>query len=138
MMLFSLLIRMFPSQMPIKLKKQRDAMNEENDPLKGKEKGIIDQVQEIVKSDDLPKFKDFPTALMRLLKNKILIYNIISTIFYILGSTGYITFLSKYIEVQFNKNPSDATILTGRSKYHCLYIDESDVHYCKIDSEIKL
>ncbi len=58
-------------------------------------------------------FLDFPVALMRLLKNKILMYNILSTIFYILGSSGYITFLSKYMEVQFNKNSADASIITG-------------------------
>lgn len=50
---------------------------------------------------------------MRLLKNKILMFNILSTIFYILGSSGYITFLSKYMEVQFNKNSADASIITG-------------------------
>lgn len=50
---------------------------------------------------------------MRLLKNKLLIFNILSGIFYILGSSGYMTFLSKYMEVQFNKNPSNATIITG-------------------------
>lgn len=50
---------------------------------------------------------------MRLLKNKILMFNILSTIFYILGSSGYITFLSKYMEVQFNKNSADASIVTG-------------------------
>lgn len=56
---------------------------------------------------------DFPVALMRLLRNKILMFNIFSAIFYILGSSGYITFLSKYMEVQFNKNSADASIVTG-------------------------
>lgn len=50
---------------------------------------------------------------MRLLKNKLLMFNIISGIFYILGSSGYITFLSKYIEVQFHKNTANATVITG-------------------------
>lgn len=39
--------------------------------------------------------------------------NILSGIFYILGSSGYITFLSKYLEVQFHRNAADATIITG-------------------------
>jgi hypothetical protein len=56
---------------------------------------------------------DFPVALMRLLKNKLLMCNIASGIFYILGSSGYITFLSKYFEVQFHKNAADATIISG-------------------------
>lgn len=50
---------------------------------------------------------------MRLLKNKLLMFNNVSTIFYILGSSGYITFLSKYMEVQFNRTSSNATIVTG-------------------------
>lgn len=50
---------------------------------------------------------------MRLLKNKLLIFNLISSVFYILGSSGYMTYLTKYIEVQFNRNSSDATVFTG-------------------------
>lgn len=50
---------------------------------------------------------------MRLLKNKLLMFNILSGIFYILGSSGYITFLSKYIEVQFHKTTANATVITG-------------------------
>lgn len=87
-------------------KKELQRLNEE-EPLNGKE------CEELVKCDDLPKIKDLPKALMRLLKNKILIFNISSTTFYVLGSTVYVLFLSKYIEIQFNKSPSDATILTG-------------------------
>lgn len=110
MLMFSFLIRLFPSQ----LEKKKPKLHElgEEEPLDGKEPSS-EEAEGLVKSDNLPKLKDFPTALMRLLKNKILIFNITSTTFYILGSTGYILFLSKYIEVQFNKSPSDATILTG-------------------------
>lgn len=50
---------------------------------------------------------------MRLIKNKLLMFNLISNVFYILGSSGYITYLTKYIEVQFNSNSSDATMFTG-------------------------
>ena len=56
---------------------------------------------------------DFSTALVRLLKNKLLMFNIMAGIFYILGASGYMTFLSKYMEVQFNKTSADATIITG-------------------------
>ncbi|XP_055613870.1 solute carrier organic anion transporter family member 74D-like, partial [Uranotaenia lowii] len=56
---------------------------------------------------------DLPKALLRLLKNKLLMFNIISAIFYILGSSGYITFMSKYIEVQFHKTAANATVITG-------------------------
>lgn len=50
---------------------------------------------------------------MRLLKNKLLMYNLFSGVFYILGSNGHMTYLTKYIEVLFNRNSSDATIFTG-------------------------
>lgn len=56
---------------------------------------------------------DFPKALMRLLRNKLLIYNIISGVFYILGAAGYMTFLTKYMEVQFHKTAQSATIIVG-------------------------
>ncbi|XP_030564962.1 solute carrier organic anion transporter family member 2A1 [Drosophila novamexicana] len=62
---------------------------------------------------DLPKLKDFPTALMRLLRNKLLIFNITSGVFYILGASGFMTFLSKYMEVQFHKAAHSATIVVG-------------------------
>ncbi|XP_055920928.1 solute carrier organic anion transporter family member 74D [Eupeodes corollae] len=62
---------------------------------------------------DIPQLKDFPKALMRLLRNKLLIFNIISGIFYLLGASGYMTFLTKYMEVQFHRSAQSATIIVG-------------------------
>lgn len=50
---------------------------------------------------------------MRLLSNKLLIFNNISTIFYILGSSGFITFMGRVMEVQFNKTSAGGSIFTG-------------------------
>lgn len=50
---------------------------------------------------------------MRLLRNKLLLFNIIAGIFYLLGATGYMTFLTKYMEVQFHKSAQNATIIVG-------------------------
>ncbi|KAG4066811.1 hypothetical protein HA402_012878 [Bradysia odoriphaga] len=108
MLVFSLLIRMFPRQINRKHINQPDRESED-EPLQHNK---LDEDAEI-KSDNLPKLKEFPKALAGLLKNKILIFNIMASIFYILGGTGYVLFLSKYIEVQFNKSPSEATIITG-------------------------
>ncbi|CRK86315.1 CLUMA_CG000186, isoform A [Clunio marinus] len=55
----------------------------------------------------------FPSAMKRLFKNKLLMSNILSGIFYILGASAYFTFMSKYLEVQFHKSAADATIITG-------------------------
>uniref|UniRef100_A0A1I8PEC0 Solute carrier organic anion transporter family member n=1 Tax=Stomoxys calcitrans TaxID=35570 RepID=A0A1I8PEC0_STOCA len=67
----------------------------------------------VVDKPDFPKLKDFPRALMRLLRNKLLIFNITSGIFYILGASAIMTFLTKYMEVQFHRNSQSATIVVG-------------------------
>lgn len=54
--------------------------------------------------------------MLRLIKNRLLMYNILSTIFFIIGTHGYLTFLSKYMEVQFNRSKADALIVTGPAK----------------------
>ncbi|KAJ6647832.1 Solute carrier organic anion transporter family member 5A1 [Pseudolycoriella hygida] len=112
MLLFSFLIRMFPSKIRIREKNQSDKGNYEMELLDPKHNEPNQQSKRLGEKDK-PTLKELPAAVMRLLRNKILICNIVSSIFYVLGSTGYILFLSKYIEVQFNKSPSDATIITG-------------------------
>lgn len=125
MLLFSWLIGMFPKELPkLRLRRQQsEALEErprfmrsqtEDDAERAPFSGV-DAVTtaECDKRDAVPLLKDLPVALWRLLRNKLLMYNILSGIFYILGASGSITFLSKYMEVQFNKNASDATIVTG-------------------------
>lgn len=51
--------------------------------------------------------------MMRLFRNKLVMYNNISTIFYILGSSGFITFMSRVMEVQFNRSSASGSIFTG-------------------------
>nr|XP_014286184.2 solute carrier organic anion transporter family member 2A1 [Halyomorpha halys] len=67
----------------------------------------------LIKDDKMPKLKDFPTALMRLLKNKLLVINIFSGVFYILGASGYITYMTKYMEIQFQRTSASANIVLG-------------------------
>lgn len=50
---------------------------------------------------------------MRLLRNKLLVFNNIASIFYILGSSGYITFMGRMMEVQFNTSSHGGSIITG-------------------------
>ncbi|XP_035775439.1 solute carrier organic anion transporter family member 74D-like [Anopheles albimanus] len=105
------------SNMPVILMNDAEAFGKEKEELRQaarKQRTVSENVSEFAESIvEFPKLKDFPTALMRLLKNKLLMFNILSGIFYILGSSGYITFLSKYIEVQFHKSPANATVITG-------------------------
>uniref|UniRef100_A0A182J4Z2 Solute carrier organic anion transporter family member n=1 Tax=Anopheles atroparvus TaxID=41427 RepID=A0A182J4Z2_ANOAO len=131
MLFFAILIGMFPkeipkkspksqrpnSNMPVILMNDAEAFGKEKQSLSkprqvrpAPAEHVSDYVESIV---EFPKLNDFPRALMRLIKNKLLMYNILSGIFYILGSSGYITFLSKYIEVQFHKATANATVITG-------------------------
>lgn len=56
---------------------------------------------------------DFPKALMRLLKNKILMFHNFASICYMLGSSGFHTFQGRILEVQFGKSSHGGTIFTG-------------------------
>ncbi|XP_022221535.2 solute carrier organic anion transporter family member 74D [Drosophila obscura] len=128
MCLFSGLIGLFPKQLP----KARDTLKhnshqplamrheelkrEENLSLSSRfsSNAALDNIGAGAGANaDLPKLKDFPRALMRLLRNKLLIFNITSGVFYILGASGFMTFLTKYMEVQFHKNSQSATIVVG-------------------------
>uniref|UniRef100_A0A1A9ZK73 Solute carrier organic anion transporter family member n=1 Tax=Glossina pallidipes TaxID=7398 RepID=A0A1A9ZK73_GLOPL len=126
MILFSGLIGLFPKELPKKVNTK--ATNSEiprvllNDHTTDDDLGLplgsafssnttLDVLP--AATTDLPKLKDFPAALMRLLRNKLLIYNIISAICYILGAAGYFTFLTKYMEVQFHKSAQGSTIVVG-------------------------
>lgn len=124
MIFFAVLVGLFPRDLPKKKKdmvdntsakdEQYDATTEEMVELnlnENHEKQIDVELQPLRAKK--PTMKDFPTALKRLLLNKLLICNIFSGIFYILGSGGFMTFISKYMEVQFNKTKADSTIVAG-------------------------
>ncbi|XP_017464094.1 PREDICTED: solute carrier organic anion transporter family member 4C1 isoform X2 [Rhagoletis zephyria] len=126
MVLFSGLIGLFPKQLPKKrpehynshlprMMRLEELKKEDGIPL-GSTLSLnvaLDANAAGPVDPDFPKLKDFPKALMRLLRNKLLIYNIISGVFYILGAAGYMTFLSKYMEVQFHKTAQTATVVVG-------------------------
>lgn len=124
MIFFAMLVGLFPRDMPKKKTKEVNVENggevivEEQGLLQGKDENKGTQMVEETKEEVLvvlqkPTMKDFPTALKRLLRNKLLMFNIFSGIFYILGSGGFMTFMSKYMEVQFNKTKADSTIIAG-------------------------
>ncbi|XP_049283099.1 solute carrier organic anion transporter family member 74D [Anopheles funestus] len=133
MIIFAFLIGMFPKEIPKKpksvesntkrphstvpviLMNDAEAFGKEKESLsKRQQRTVSENASEFAESIvEFPQLKDFPVALIRLLKNKLLMFNILSGIFYILGSSGYITFLSKYIEVQFHKSTANATVITG-------------------------
>lgn len=83
---------------------------EEEQPLQNKAPSQSDLIGSM---NEVPTLKQFPDAMKRLFKNKILMFNSISAIFYILGASAYFTFMSKYVEVQFHKKAEDAMAITG-------------------------
>ncbi|KAH8403161.1 hypothetical protein KR222_006204, partial [Zaprionus bogoriensis] len=126
MCVFSGLIGLFPKQLPKRtdgdkhnshlphVLRHDELKREEGLPLSSRvsSNAALDTIGAGANAD-LPKLKDFPRALMRLLRNKLLIFNITSGVFYILGASGFMTFLSKYMEVQFHKTAQSATIVVG-------------------------
>lgn len=91
------------------MKSAHDNFVEESRPLK-----ITDVQLSTGSTTEIPTLKQFPAAMKRLFMNKLLMCNILSGIFYILGASAYFTFMSKYLEVQFHKSAADATIITGQ------------------------
>lgn len=55
----------------------------------------------------------FTPALKRLLKNRLLMANIVAGVFYILGASGYMTYMIKYLETQFQTSASSANVIAA-------------------------
>ncbi|RZF47269.1 hypothetical protein LSTR_LSTR004978 [Laodelphax striatellus] len=120
MLLFSILISCFPKKLPPKKTQVGVAVNNFKTPkiTLEQEKNIsnlepVETFQITEEKQKAPALKDFPAALARLLKNKLLIINIFSGVFYILGGSGYITYITKYLEVQFQISAADASFIIG-------------------------
>lgn len=115
MLIFSWLIGMFPKELPkMRLQRQESETCSQVCQQNGDEEEPFRRANKVLKkSSDTTPINDFFTAFKRVITNKVLMYNIISAIFYILSSSGFITFFSKYMEVQFYKSSADATIIAG-------------------------
>ncbi len=61
--------------------------------------------------------KEFPAALKRLLTNKILVFNNLASAFYVFGIGGYLTFMPKYLETQFQQSAAQAGFLNGSNDF---------------------
>merc|ERR1719361_1049736 len=55
--------------------------------------------------------------MMRLLKNKLFMYNFVSNYFYIFAFKGFGTFMQKYMEYQFRKTASGSASFGGGSVF---------------------
>lgn len=102
---------------PKALKADHDVYSEDSLPLKGNmphAEQYMGSINDFRSLTDIPHIETLPSTLIRLFKNKLLMYNTLSGIFYILGASAYFTYMSKYLEVQFHKSAADATIITGQ------------------------
>lgn len=133
MMLFAVFISMFPKKLPTDRKREkRERTGVDNAGMtmsdiditnntkpnksvdnNSKKYGNPVKPKSVEMVTELPTLKDFPQALKKLLQNRLLMTNIWSGIFYVLGGSGYITYLTKYIEVQFHKSAADASVIIG-------------------------
>lgn len=128
MFIFAGLIALFPKTLQKKVKTKKLGMDNENVEKNNKTEPSPKKTEEAVELKSKPSFEnaivfptnsfplfspDFPRALIRLLRNKLLMYNNISSIFYILGASGFITYMGRVMEVQFNQTSASGSILTG-------------------------
>ncbi|XP_055326118.1 solute carrier organic anion transporter family member 74D-like [Sitodiplosis mosellana] len=108
MFIFAGLIGLFPKHLP----KKKQSIEHEIDDEKCDQKVETVEKRSTKERKD-GELKDFPKALMRLLTNKVLIFNNMSSIFYILGASGFMIFMGRVMEVQFNKTSHGGSIFTG-------------------------
>lgn len=52
-------------------------------------------------------------TIKRLVRNKILMLNVFTSVFYFFGYMAYWIFLPKYIEIQYRQSASIASLMTG-------------------------
>lgn len=81
-----------------------------NENLKSQTNQKNESTSDVQKNDH-----SFFRTIKRLLKNRILLCRIASTIFHTLPVSGLYTFLPKYLEYQFRITASDASFVSGRS-----------------------
>ncbi|NXE64180.1 SO4C1 protein, partial [Calcarius ornatus] len=94
----------FPKHLPGTAKIQAEKIPETHD----------DGGQVLVQSDNIGQsFKDFPVALLILLRNPVLMSLIVASSSEALVATGFATFLPKFIENQFGKSSSFSATLGG-------------------------
>lgn len=135
MLMFSFIIAMFPKQLPRKgqrgeigvpsldtsvpdskqLKHEEQPLTKAmlsdfmpTDPVASKNKQKLN-----IQDNSAVRPEGFSLALKRLLKNRLLMANIVAGVFYILGASGYMTYMIKYLETQFQTSASSANVIAA-------------------------
>ncbi|XP_076246769.1 organic anion transporting polypeptide 33Ea [Calliopsis andreniformis] len=121
--MFSVLIAMFPRNLPSPRTTQPTMPNDTakkdgSIPLKlhltAQEQYMKPmEPRKSLETEYIPTIREFPTAMKRLLTNWLLTFNNLSGVFYVLGASAYITFLAKYLEVQYHTSAAGGTVIAG-------------------------
>ena len=117
--MFSILIAMFPRDLPTTQTTANDTVKKDgNIPLKlhlnAQEQYMKPmEPRKSLETEYIPTIREFPAAMKRLLTNWLLTFNNLSGVFYILGASAYITFLAKYLEVQYSLSAAGGTVIAG-------------------------
>ncbi|XP_063220552.1 solute carrier organic anion transporter family member 1C1-like [Bacillus rossius redtenbacheri] len=127
-LLMALLVAFFPRELPRREKRPEDADGlgeeqalkrlEDTQPQDSPERRPLTPS---ASAADLAVLKrrsqlhedSFLKSLLRLLKNKVLIYNTIANSAFFMGGYGYWLYLVKYTETQYHKSASGASMVTG-------------------------
>jgi len=59
-------------------------------------------------------------VLRRLTKNKVLLLNSFSSVFFMFGNIGYWLFMPKYMETQFRQSAATSSLITGKHTAYSL------------------
>ncbi|PRD28204.1 UNVERIFIED_CONTAM: Slco4a1 [Trichonephila clavipes] len=100
---FTVLLALFPRELPERFRSEKK-----------------DTKDEAEKEKALPKLKDFPQAIKRLMKNPILVCHVISITFQVNGFAGYFVFMPKFMESQYQQSASEASLFSG--SFSLLYL----------------
>ncbi|KAJ8669939.1 hypothetical protein QAD02_001198 [Eretmocerus hayati] len=111
MAVIAVLLAMFPRELQkSKKSSKKQILIESEMPLK---KDIVEKKIEKSVPQEMPSLKDFPKMSKRILKNKLLMFNIASGIFYILSAAPFMSFITKYLEVLYQTKPGEGTVVVG-------------------------
>jgi Organic Anion Transporter Polypeptide (OATP) family len=103
---FALLIAMFPKTLPRAAVRKRIAIEQKRRNETVTDLNLIDE-------EEPASIKDMFTTFRRLLKNKILMFNNVASVFYYFGFMPYWIFTPKYIETQYRQSASTSSLVTG-------------------------
>nr|CAD7261265.1 unnamed protein product [Timema shepardi] len=145
MLLCSFLIIWFPGKMP-KREKTKEKTTDPEKVLIALEKTLSEGEKDSPETELLTKKKEseekneksekedeskksqvrdddgFLPSLKRLLKNQMLMYNIWSGIFFIIASSGHMTFFTKYSETQYHMSASGASMISGSTRIFAMVV----------------